>query len=177
MDKINRKNLNKAKKSFYSKDKFFIKLYNMLDDKNILYTQDNNKTTTNRIPFYTPFLEQKKSIDRSAPYSINAPFQLLHAELPILDFFVKLATDPKYCLLIVDLFTSKIYTYPLKSKNLLKKKLSDFFEDISKKRQKNVSIHLQTNQEFQQNKIKKLNTKFNVKMFSSRIRGGKAFAD
>ena len=36
-------------------------------------------------------------------------------------------------------------------------------------------MHLQTDQEFQQNKIKKLNLKFNVKMFSSRIRGGKAF--
>ena len=36
-------------------------------------------------------------------------------------------------------------------------------------------MHLQTDQEFQQNKIKKLNLKFNVKMFSSIIRGGKAF--
>ena len=101
MDKINRKNLNKAKKSFYSKDKFFIKLYNMLDDKNILYTQDNNKTTTNRIPFYTPFLEQKKSIDRSAPYSINAPFQLLHTDVANIRFFCEIGHRPKilspYC--------------------------------------------------------------------------------
>ena len=33
-------------------------------------------------------------------------------------------------------------------------------------------MHLQTDQKFQQNEIKKLNLKFNVKMFSSRIRGG-----
>ena len=32
------------------------------------------------------------------------------------------------------------------------------------------------NQEFQQNKIRKLYKKFNVEMFSTRIRGGKAFA-
>ena len=33
-------------------------------------------------------------------------------------------------------------------------------------------MHLQTDQKFQQNEIKKLKLKFNVKMFSSRIRGG-----
>ena len=62
----------------------------------------------------------------------------------------------------------------MRSKNLLKKKLANIYEDISKKTEKNEMMHLQTDQEFQQNKIKKLNLKFNVKMFSSRIRGGKA---
>ena len=37
-------------------------------------------------------------------------------------------------------------------------------------------MRLQTDQEFQQNEIKKINLKYNVEMFSSRIRGGKAFA-
>ena len=37
-------------------------------------------------------------------------------------------------------------------------------------------MRLQTDQEFQQNEIKKLNLKYNVEMFSSRVRGGKAFA-
>ena len=37
-------------------------------------------------------------------------------------------------------------------------------------------MRLQTDQEFQQNEIKKLNLKYYVDMFSSRIRGGKAFA-
>ena len=36
-------------------------------------------------------------------------------------------------------------------------------------------MRLQTDQEFQQNEIKKLNLKYNVEMFSSRVRGGKAF--
>ena len=35
---------------------------------------------------------------------------------------------------------------------------------------------MQTDLEFQQNEIKKLNKKYNVEMFSSKIRGGKAFA-
>ena len=37
-------------------------------------------------------------------------------------------------------------------------------------------MRLQVNLEFQQNKIKKLNQKYNVEMFSTKIRGGKAFA-
>ena len=36
-------------------------------------------------------------------------------------------------------------------------------------------MRLQTDLEFQQNEIKKLNKKYNVEMFSSRTRGGKAF--
>ena len=37
-------------------------------------------------------------------------------------------------------------------------------------------MRLQTDQEFQQNEIKKINLKYNVDMFSTNIRGGKAFA-
>ena len=37
-------------------------------------------------------------------------------------------------------------------------------------------MHLQTNLEFNQNKIKALNKKFDVEMFQTKIRGGKAFA-
>ena len=62
----------------------------------------------------------------------------------------------------------------MKSKNLSKKKLSDFYEDISNKREKDKPSRLQTDQEHQQNEIKNLNSKHNIKMFSSRIRGGKA---
>ena len=37
-------------------------------------------------------------------------------------------------------------------------------------------MRLQTDLEFQQNEIKNLNNKCNVEMFSTRVRGGKAFA-
>ena len=37
-------------------------------------------------------------------------------------------------------------------------------------------MRLQTDLEFQQNEIKKLNKKYDVEMFSTRLRGGKAFA-
>ena len=37
-------------------------------------------------------------------------------------------------------------------------------------------MRLQTDLEFNQNQIKKLNDEFNVEMFHTKVRGGKAFA-
>ena len=37
-------------------------------------------------------------------------------------------------------------------------------------------MRLQTDLEFKQNEIKKLNEQYNVEMFYSKVRGGKAFA-
>ena len=39
-DKINKTLLNKGKKSSYEKDKVFYKLFNVVEDKNILYEND-----------------------------------------------------------------------------------------------------------------------------------------
>ena len=64
----------------------------------------------------------------------------------------------------------------MKKRDLLAKKMQLFYEDIEEKRPKNKKIRLQTDLEFQQNKIKRLNSKYNVEMFSSKTRGGKAFA-
>ena len=63
-----------------------------------------------------------------------------------------------------------------KNSNLWQK-LELFYKEIDSKRDKKEGkMRLQTDLEFQQNEIKKLNTKYNVEMFSSRTRGGKAFA-
>ena len=62
----------------------------------------------------------------------------------------------------------------MKKRNLLKKKMEKFYEEVSQKRKE--KMRLQTDLEFQQNEIKNLNKKYNVEMFSTRIRGGKAFA-
>ena len=76
--------------------------------------------------------------------------------------------------MVVDLFTSKIYVYPMKSRKLLAKKLKLFHEEIEPKR--NGKMTLQTDLEFKQNAIKNLNKEFGVEMFHSKVRGGKAFA-
>ena len=62
----------------------------------------------------------------------------------------------------------------MKKRNLLKKKMELFYQEIQNKRKGRMM--LQTDLEFQQNEIKKLNKKYDVEMFSTRLRGGKAFA-
>ena len=163
---LSRSILNMAKKSAYDKNKVFVNLYNQLEDKN--FYQNNN------LPLVTPFVNKRSNIDHSTLYSISKPFELLHADIADIRFLAKSAVDPKYCLLIVDLFSSKIYVYPMKNRSLLAKKLKLFYEDIKQKR--TGRMRLQTDLEFKQNQIKKLNDEFNVEMFHTKVRGGKAFA-
>ena len=65
----------------------------------------------------------------------------------------------------------------MRKKSNLWKKLELFYKEIDSKRNKNDNkMRVKTDLEFQQNEIKKLNVKYSVEMFSSRTRGGKAFA-
>ena len=91
-------------------------------------------------------------------------------------FFSKSAVNPSYCLLCVDLFSSKVYVNPMKKRYFLAKELALFYEEIEPKRNMNKEMMLQTNLRFQQRKIMKLNKKYNVLTFSTKIRGLKAFA-
>ena len=58
---------------------------------------------------------------------------------------------------------------------MLTKKLELFDKDIQSKRKKN-KIGLHVDQEFQKNNIKELNKRYNVEMFSTKIRAGEAYA-
>ena len=60
-EKINNSLLRKAKKSVYSKDKVFLRIYNKLDKK--MFDE------ADVIPNYTPFVEKKKK-DLSILFSI-----------------------------------------------------------------------------------------------------------
>ena len=161
------KTFKKINKSTYQKDRVFNELYQKLEDKD--FDKDIDK-----IPLRTPFSEKKGDIDRSTLYSIGKPFQRVHADIADLRFFAKSAVDPKYALLAVDLFTSKTYVYPMKTRKLLARKLKLFYDEFEPKR--NGKMTLQTDLEFKQNAIKKLNKEFDVEMFHSKVRGGKAFA-
>ena len=70
-------------------------------------------------------MSEKSNIDQSTLYSISKPFEFLHADIADLRFLAKSAVDPKYCLLVVDLFTSKVYVYPMKNRTLLAKKIGN----------------------------------------------------
>ena len=164
---ITKKLLKKLDKSPYQKDRVFKGIYQKLEDKELAEADD-------KIPLKTPFVEKKGDIDRSTLYSVEKPFKRVHADIADLRFFAKSAVDPKYALLAVDLFTSKTYVYPMKSRKLLARKLRLFYDKIEPKRDGKMT--LQTDLEFKQNAIKKLNNEFNVEMFHSKVRGGKAFA-
>ena len=63
----------------------------------------------------------------------------------------------------------------MKKRHMLSRKMESFYQEVEAKR-KNKRMRLQTDFGFQQTEIKKLNKKYNVEMFSTRVRGGKAFA-
>ena len=164
---ITKKLLKKLDKSPYQKDRVFKGIYQKLEDKELAKADD-------KMPLKTPFVEKKGDIDRSTLHSIEKPLKRVHVDIADLRFFAKSAVDPKYALLAVDLFTSKTYVYPMKSRKLLARKLRLFYDEIEPKRDGKMT--LQTDLEFKQNAIKKLNDEFNVEMFHSKVRGGKAFA-
>ena len=137
--------INKGHISFYEKDVVFGNLYKKLEDKNFYQKKEI-------LPLVTPFFNQKSNVDRSTLYSITKPFDLVHGDIADTRFLAKSAVDPKYCVLLVDLFTSKIYVYPMKNRSLLAKKVCLFYEDIKNKR--TGKLRLQTDLEFKQNQIK-----------------------
>ena len=132
---------------------------------------------TKKYLFARPFIEQKKDIDQSLTlYRIKAPFELFHADIANIKFLSKSPVDPHYCLLCADLFSPKIYTYPMKKRSLLAKKIKQFYEEIERKGDSKEQMRIQTDLEFRQREIQKLNKKYNVLIFRTKIRGGKAFA-
>ena len=166
IDRLTKSLIKKAKTSFYDKDKVFVNLYGQIEDKD--FFKKENET----LPLVTPFVDKKTNIDHSTLYSFHKP--ILHVNIADIRFLAKSAVDPKYCLLLVYLFTSKIYVYPIKNRSLLAKKLGLFYNDIQPK--KPGTMHLQTDLEFNQNKMKQLNQKFDDEVFHTQLRGGKAFA-
>ena len=58
VEKIKRNLLNKAQKLIYEKDKVFYKLYNEIENRDIIFDEEDKK-----MPFCTSFTEQEKDID------------------------------------------------------------------------------------------------------------------
>ena len=63
----------------------------------------------------------------------------------------------------------------MRSRKQISQRLKQFYEQVKDKR-KGKEMKLQVDQELQQQKIKDLNKQNNVKIFSTSLRGGKAFA-
>ena len=115
---------------------------------------------------------EKRDIDRSTLCSFSRPLELLHADVANLEFLGKNATFPQDVLLVVDLFSSKTYTYLMRSKRQIRDRLEQIYLDEPGKR-KGRKVRLQVDKEFQQLKIKDLNKKFNMEMYFTSLRGGR----
>ena len=124
--------LKKLKKSKSSKDTLSLKL--------ILAGGDELKDDE-KIPTRFDFIE-KRETDRSTLYSFDGPFQLIHADVGNLEFLRKSVTVPKYALLIVDLYSSKIYVYPMPSRKQIVQKMKMFYDELKDKR-KNKPMRIQ----------------------------------
>ena len=109
---LDKKLLLKLKKSKYAEDKNFFKVVN-----NLLLNTDtiSEPDSVN----WTDYVE-KREVDHSTLYSFDAPFQLFHTDVGNLEFLGKNATFPQYVLVLVDLFSSKVYTYPMKSRKQIR---------------------------------------------------------
>ena len=91
------------------------------------------------------------------------------------EFLAKNARIPTYVLLVVDLYSSIVYVYPMRSRKQILQKMKLIYDEVTNKR-KNKIMRLQVDNEFQQLKIKDLNDQNNVEMFTTSVRGGKAVA-
>ena len=144
---LDKKLLLKLKKSKYAADKIFFQLVNLLENDNVIFDTDSVKRTD---------YVEKREIDHSTLYSFDGPFQLFHVDVGNLEFLGKNATFPQYVLVLVDLFSSKVYTYPMRSRKQIRQRLEQFYEEVESKR-KSEKMKWQVDQEFQQIKIKDLN--------------------
>ena len=93
----------------------------------------------------------------------------MHTDVTNLEFLRKSAGAPNYALLIVDLYSSKVDVYPMRSSKQIQKKISRIKEKIGT--QSCIIVN-----EFQKVKIKDLNDKFNGAFFTTSLRGEKVFA-
>ena len=83
--------------------------------------------------------------------ALIVPFQILHADVGNLEFLGKSTINPKYFLLFTDLFTFKVYVYPMKTRKSIANKMEILYKEVEKKR-KGQKTRLQTDQEFKQKK-------------------------
>ena len=143
-----------------------LKLIVLADNKNFL---EDYKTPTRTDDM------ANREIDRSTLHSFNGPFQLLHADVGNVEFLCKNATIPEYVLEVVDLYLLKVCVYPMRSRKQILQKMKLFCNKVKIKR-KNKRMRLQVDNEFLQVKVKDFINENIVEMFTSSVRGGKAFA-
>ena len=73
---------------------------------------------------------KKQEIDRSTLYSFDGPFQLVYVDNGNLEFLGSSATTPRYVLLAVDFYSSKVYVCLMRSRKQIIQKIALFYDKI-----------------------------------------------
>ena len=71
--RISRNLINTARKSLNPKDKVFLNVYKNFNEKETRLTESP--------PLTTPFIPQRKDVDRPTLYSFKGPFEVLQADI------------------------------------------------------------------------------------------------
>ena len=125
-EKIDTRLLKKFKKLKYAKDSLLLKL---------IYLVDNKLENEEKVPARVYYVE-KREIGRSTLYNFDGPFQLIHADVESLKFLGKNVTTPRYVLLVVDLYSLKVYISPMCSRKQILQNMKQLYDEIKNKRNK-----------------------------------------
>ena len=132
-ENIDKRLLKMLKKSRYKKDSLLLKL--------ILSADNTDQQDDDKIPARADFVG-KRDIDISTLYCFDGPFQLIHADVGNVEFLGKNATIPRYVQVVVSLYSSKVYIYPMRSRKQISQKMRLFYDEVRSKR-KNKRMKLQ----------------------------------
>ena len=100
-----------------------------------------NQTKEDQIQTRLHYFEKRKIV-RSKLYCFKDSFQLVHEDIANLEFLDKSVTTPCYVLLIVDLYSSKVYVYLMNSRKKLLQRLKEFYHEVQNKI-KNIKMRQQ----------------------------------
>ena len=118
--------MKKLKKSKYAKNFLWLKL---------IYLADNKLDDEEKVPTRVDYVE-KKETDRSTLYSFDGTLQLINADVGNLEFLEKNETIPRYVLQAVNLYSSNVYVYLMRSRQQIIQKMKAFYGEIKNKRKK-----------------------------------------
>ena len=112
--------MKKFKKSKYAKNSLLFKL---------IYLADNKLDDKEKVPTRADYVE-KREIDRSNLYIFDGSLQLIHADVANLELLGKNVRISRYVLLVVDLYSLKVYVYPMRSRKQILQKMKLFYDEI-----------------------------------------------
>ena len=96
----------------------------------------------------------------------------MHVDIADLEFLDKTAATLTNAVLAVDPSSSKVYIYPIRSRKQFLKNMNELYVPIDTNQKKASNMLLRTGIKFSRKKIKDLNGKYNVTLFTTSVRGG-----